>query len=334
MNAAAYPALWIGSTGFAGAPQRIPLHALPHLLVIGASGVGKTHYLREALDDLSSWGATPDLSLVVVSADATAYESLKEGGLLRASVASDPQEAGALLHWTRAELYRRTHGTRGWLSPPEGMIAAGSDTSNSLIARPPMVVVLDGLREVLQDVPHARRIVADIGRWGRLAGVHLVATAQDLGGTLAPDGVVRYFPSRLVMRLTRPRDSRMLVGSDAALRLDAGREALFVGLEEDTPQPLFVGRSIHTQREGEFDPLIEQAAQLVRLEGELTRTGLMRLLHVGYGRAARIIDQLGWLGILRDVEGASGRYAAEVDGPGIARLRRIVSRFGAHTKAD
>ncbi len=208
-------------------------YALPHLLVIGASGVGKTHYLREALDDLSSWGRPHEMSLLVVSSESAAYESLEDGGLLRASVAGNPQAAGELLHWVRAELRRRTRGTRGWLGEHEGTIAALAASSSSYVAQPAMLVVIDGLREVLHAVPHAKRIVAEIGRWGRLADVHLVATAQDLGGTLAPDGVIRYFPSRLVMRLTRPRDSRLLVGSDAALRLRTGREVLFVGLSDD-----------------------------------------------------------------------------------------------------
>ncbi len=70
-----------------------------------------------------------------------------------------------------------------------------------------------------------------------------------------------------------------------------------------------MGRSIVNKGDGEFDPLIEQAAEVARTDGALTRTRLMSLLHIGYGRAARIVDQLVSIGVLHEIADTPGTYS-------------------------
>ena len=87
-----------------------------------------------------------------------------------------------------------------------------------------------------------------------------------------------------------------------------------------------ISPGISSQVGGEFDPFVERAAAVARAEGGITSARLQATLQIGYGRAVRILDQLIWLGVLRESTVDPPFHPVNPDAPLEERIARLIQR--------
>lgn len=325
--------LWLGNDAL-GVPLRVPLATLPHLLVVGVSGAGKSRYLSEAVADLAGVNPHQRPSVLLIAPDTSPYDGVNEAGALRASPATTPADAVALLRWVHFALAERLGGASGWLGVadrPNLPILAASDEANGASVRAAMLLVIDGYFELLRVAPDVAELVGDLTAYGRRVGVHVIASVPSLAPGPQTDHVLRQFPARLVLRTGTRADSELLLGGDAASAFQSQRDAAFVNPMKAHEAPLRLRIDGSPQPAGEFDELLPVVVELARTEGSVDSRTVQTLCDIGYGRAARILDQLVSLGVLRASGEAPIRYTISQSAPSDDTIRWRIDRARAST---
>src|SRR5213078_907523 len=367
-----------------GEPVIADLAKMPHLLIAGVTGSGKSVCINTIITSLIYTHPPERLKLLMIDpkmVELSMYEKLPHLGL---PVVTNHHKAASVLKWAVWEMerrYRLLHANharnivdfnhkveQGKSLVDAGTGEVGRGTGGSLIApspvpRPPslysdgvvpyIVLIVDELADLMLTVQgEIETPLATLAQKARAIGIHLVLATQRPSVNVITGLIKANFPCRIAFRVSAKVDSRTILDQNGAetmlgngdmLFLPPGKSALlrvqgaFISTDETerlmdwykahAAQAAAAGTSIDEQvtaleeREkagedageggtgtpGERDSLFRQAAE-VCIQNQLGSTSLLqRRMSIGYGRAARIIDQLELAGILGPANGSKPR---------------------------
>ena len=363
----------------AGRPIVADLAKMPHLLIAGATGSGKSVCVNTIITSLVYRHSPRSLRFLMVDPKMVELSMYNDLPHLRHPVVTDNNDAAAVLKWAVLEMERRyellsVNGVRNLqdfnkrvesgvvIRSPEADGEEG-DPDRWLYkggALPYIVVIIDELADLMMTVQgDVEKPLALLAQKARAIGIHLILATQRPSVNVITGLIKANFPSRIAFRVSSKVDSRTILdgnGADALLgngdmlmlppgsseltRIQGAylsteeteevmkwyreqarirrEEALAAGLElaEGTGEAniLDVVRASEDTGElepeeavGERDKLFREAAELcVQHQGGSTSL-LQRRLRIGYGRAARIIDQLHFAGVLGPPDGSKPR---------------------------
>ncbi|MFP3853172.1 MAG: DNA translocase FtsK [Anaerolineales bacterium] len=315
----------------AGVSVAADLAAMPHLLIAGTTGSGKSVAIT-AIATCLAMNNTPD-ELRMVMVDPKMVELLRFNGLphLLGKVETDLERIVGVLRWCTLEMDRRYR----LLEKAE---ARDIDGYNRRVAKrrgedrlPRVVVLLDELADLMMMAPdQTERTLVRLAQMARAVGIHLVVATQRPSTDIVTGLIKANFPARMSFATASGTDSRVILDTPGAETLLGKGDMLYLSPEASAPvriQGVFVSdqevaRLIefwqrtelqvveeeedppweeHLARQEvleEHDDMIQQAIEVVTEEGEASASLLQRRLRVGYPRAARLMDELEELGVV------------------------------------
>jgi len=322
----------------AGVPFATSLERMPHLLIAGATGSGKSVCINTLIMSLLYTRTPSELRFILI--DPKMLELTPFNGIphLRMPVVTDPKKAAQALRFCVKEMERRyqmlaRHGARN--------IEAYNrlDLDPLQVEEPKLpyiVVVVDELADLMALLPtEIEEPVGRLAQMARAVGIHLILATQRPSVDVITGMIKANFPSRIAFQVASRTDSRVildmngaesLLGHGDCLYLPAGKpepyriHGAFVSGEEiervveflkSQGRPVVADDSALDQvRISDSDPddeLYEEAMRLVVLHQQASTSMLQRRLKVGYSRAARLLDLLEERGVVGPSEGAKGR---------------------------
>lgn len=308
------------------------LAGMPHLLIAGATGTGKSVCIGSILCGLTAQNTPDHLQLVLI--DPKRVELQRFGRLphLRARVVHDAEEAVAALRWALEEIdarYRRFAERRA-----RDLAAYNRSAPAGEAPLPVLCVVIDELADLMMTAPHEfEPLLARIAQLGRAAGVHLVLATQRPSVDVLTGLIKANVPARIAFAVASQTDSRVILDQPGAETLLGRGDLLF--LSGDAPRPrraqgAFVSDA-EVERLTEFwaashwtppkppapwlgliapldadEALYEKAADLAGEHPDLTASFLQRRLRVGYRKARELYERLDAEGMLQAKDDGAG----------------------------
>ena len=327
----------------AGASVAADLASMPHLLIAGTTGSGKSVSMTALATCLVMNNAPADLRLVMI--DPKMVELLRFNGLphLYGKVETNLERIVGVLRWCTLEMdrrYRLLEEGRARDIDSYNNRLRGADRSKRL---PRLVVMMDELADLMMMAPdQTERTLVRLAQMARAVGIHLVVATQRPSTDIVTGLIKANFPARISFATASGIDSRVILDVPGAETLLGRGDMLYLAAEASAPvriQGVFVSdleieRVIkfwseqvapiqdkpeappweeHLARQevlDEHDDMVEQAIAVVRQEGEASASLLQRRLRIGYPRAARLMDELEDLGVVGRVQ--SGGKTREV----------------------
>ena len=326
-----------------GEPIVADLTRMPHLLLAGATGTGKSACLNAILASLL-FHYTPDqLQLLLV--DPKRVELSRYNGIphLLAPVVVDVEKTIVALKWTLKEMEHR-------YELFSNASARNIDTYNEMQRAddqpilPRIVIVIDELADVMVMSPEeCERALARLGQMARATGIHLVLATQRPSVDVVTGLIKANFPSRISFAVSSQVDSRVVLDVPGAEKLLGRGDMLYMASDqsdllriqgcwiseqeiddvtafwrqsayEDQVEEVAPWEGMELDRDEGDDDVLQAATELVREHGQASASFLQRQLHVGYPRAARLIDQLEEHGIVGPPEtGGRSRQVLTTD---------------------
>jgi S-DNA-T family DNA segregation ATPase FtsK/SpoIIIE len=311
-----------------GKPVVADLASMPHLLIAGTTGSGKSVCIAALTSCLVLNNTPEDLRLVMV--DPKMVELVRFNGLphLYGKVETDLERILGVLRWTVAEMDRR-------YKLLESSRSRNIDTYNRKARRrkgvetlPRIVVMVDELADLMMSAPdQTEHTLVRLAQMARATGIHLVVATQRPSTDVVTGLIKANFPARISFAVASSIDSRVILDSAGAESLLGRGDMLFLPPEAGSPlraQGVMVtDQEIERvisfwQKSGlqeeetppweelleeeaalaDKDDLVNKAIAIVRETQRASASMLQRRLHIGYPRAARLIDDLEDLGII------------------------------------
>jgi S-DNA-T family DNA segregation ATPase FtsK/SpoIIIE len=312
-----------------GNPVVADLAAMPHLLIAGTTGSGKSVCIA-AFTTCLAMNNTPD-DLRVVMIDPKMVELVRFNGLphLYGKVETDLERILGVLRWVVSEMDRR------YVILEESR-SRNIDTYNRKMRRrkggetlPRIVVMIDELADLMMSAPDAtEHNLVRLAQMARAVGIHLVVATQRPSTDVVTGLIKANFPARMSFAVASSVDSRVILDTPGAEHLLGRGDMLFLPPEAGNPirvQGVWVTdqevervitfwQKSFTQDEDEVPPwdkmleqeailaerdeLIDNAIRLVARTQRASASMLQRQLRIGFPRAARLIDELEELGVV------------------------------------
>ena len=317
------------------------LTRMPHLLIAGATGQGKSVCINALITSLL-FQVTPDhLRLLLIDpkrVELTGYNGLPH---LALPVLVESHQAAAALRWAVAEMDRRYK-----LFSAEGVrnIAAYNEKASQKLARslPYVVIVIDELADLMMVAAgEIEELICRIAQLARAVGIHLIIATQRPSTDIITGLIKANIPSRIAFAVGSQVDSRVILDAGGAEKLlgrgdmlyqpvDAGKPTRIQGAFVSDPEVEGVVNFWKTQgaprymeeileegaasewdgerrEERKLDPLFARSARAVAAEGGASVSLVQRKFNVGYSRAGRIVDQLAEHRVIGGYQGSKSR---------------------------
>ncbi len=309
--------------GAGGEAIAADLSRMPHLLIAGATGSGKTVCLNSIICCLLVHNTPNDLQFIMVDpkrVELTPFNSIPH---LAVPVIVDTDKALSTLHWLNQEMDKRYQK----LAAAGARNVEGYNKNKQGEERLPyLVLVIDELADLMMaGFDEVEHIICRLAQLARATGIHLVVATQRPSVDVVTGLIKANFPTRISFAVTSQVDSRTILDMGGAEKLLGKGDMLFMPTEAAKPKRLqgcFVSdaeterlvyfwgsqrreeavmpkiedlvSSTVTGKRGGFpaDPLLETARQLAEEHKHISSSFLQRRLHIGYPRAARIMEQL------------------------------------------
>jgi S-DNA-T family DNA segregation ATPase FtsK/SpoIIIE len=326
----------------AGTPVASDLASLPHLLIAGATGSGKSVCVNAIIASLLCSRTPDEVQFIMIDpkmVELTAYNGIPH---LRAPVVIELERVVGVLHWATREMddrYKQLNRAR----------ARNIEAYNQhLIAKgerplPYVVVVIDELADLMMVAPdEVERAICRIAQMARAVGIHLVIATQRPSVDVVTGLIKANFPARISFAVTSQTDSRVIIDAGGAEKLLGRGDMLFMApdssklvrlqgcyvsdkelaalvrywkgvrlaLEPVQPQEVIqqqMWQEIETAQEQarQGDELLPKAIAIVQEHERASVSMLQRRLRIGYSRAARLIETMEKQGIIGPAPGGS-----------------------------
>jgi S-DNA-T family DNA segregation ATPase FtsK/SpoIIIE len=304
-----------------GNPVIADLARMPHMLIAGATGSGKSVCITSIAACLAMNNTPEDLRMVMI--DSKMVELIRFNGLphLYGKVETKLDRILGVLRWVVSEMEHRYRLL-------ESAHARDLDSYNRKITRksntkplPRIVVMIDELADLMMSAPdQTEHNLVRLAQMARATGIHLVVATQRPSTDVVTGLIKANFPARLAFAVASGIDSRVILDYTGAESLLGKGDMLFLNPEignpiraqgvmitdmeieriishwqktvEKSDEPPPWEKILHEPEENEDDGLIEQAISIVRSSQRASASLLQRRLRIGYPRAARLLDQL------------------------------------------
>ena len=331
----------------AGRAQAVDLAKMPHLLIAGATGSGKSVMVNALITSLLCNTSPDDVRMILMDlkrVELAAYNGLPH---LLVPVITEPERAKAALKWAVNEMegrYRRFAGAtaRNIKSYNESRV----DPDDRM---PYIVIIIDELADLMmREGKHVEDPIVRLAQKARATGIHMVLATQRPSVNVVTGLIKANFPSRIAFAMASQIDSRTILDAPGAEDLIGRGDMLYQ--PSDLPRPMRlqgvfvsdpeIGRVtahwrdqiddphydmaiIQSDEEGtasaddlgdeDADRLLPDAVEVIREYDRASASLLQRRLKVGYARAARMIDQLEARGYIGAFDGSNARVVLRRD---------------------
>jgi len=310
-----------------GQPVVADLARMPHLLIAGATGSGKSVCITALAACFAMNNSPEDLRMVLI--DSKMVELLRFNGLphLYGKVETNVERILGVLRWVVVEMEHRYRLL-------EAAHARDLEVYNRKLARkkestplPRIVVLIDELADLMMSAPdQTEHNLVRLAQMARATGIHLIVATQRPSTDVVTGLIKANFPARLAFAVASGVDSRVILDITGAENLLGRGDLLFLNPEVGNPiraqgvmiTDMEIERLVsHWQKsvgvtseaspweklltepdENEDQGLIEQAVSIVRQSQRASASLLQRRLRIGYPRAARLLDQLEEMGVV------------------------------------
>jgi len=326
-----------------GQPLVTDLSRMPHLLIAGATGSGKSVCITSIATCLAMNNSPDDLRLVMI--DSKMVELLRFNGLphLFGKVETNIDRIMGVLRWIVVEMEHRYRLL-------EGAKSRDLDSYNRKLARrgdgdpmPRIVVIIDELADLMMSAPdQTEHNLVRLAQMARATGIHLVVATQRPSTDVVTGLIKANFPARLAFAVASGIDSRVILDATGAETLLGRGDMLFLNPEVGNPiraQGVSVTdqeieklishwqktsdlplddvppweKLLQEPADGGDDALVEEAISIVQSSQRASASLLQRRLRIGYPRAARLLDQLEEMGIVGPSQGGGRERDVLVD---------------------
>ena len=331
----------------AGRAQAVDLAKMPHLLIAGATGSGKSVMVNALITSLLCNATPDDVRMILVDlkrVELAAYNGLPH---LLVPVITEPDRAKAALKWAVNEMegrYRRFAGATA-----RNIKAYNEGRADPADRMPYIVLVIDELADLMmREGKHVEEPIVRLAQKARATGIHMVLATQRPSVNVVTGLIKANFPSRIAFAMASQIDSRTILDTPGAEDLIGRGDMLYQ--PSDLPRPMrlqgvFVSDHeigkvtqhwkdqiddphydmaiLESDEEGsaappdladaDADRLLMDAVDVIREYDRASASLLQRRLKVGYARAARIIDQLEARGYIGAFDGSNARVVLRRD---------------------
>ena len=309
-----------------GKPIVGDLSLMPHLLIAGTTGSGKSVCINTIILSLL-YRHTPDRCKFILidpkMLELSTYEGIPH---LLCPVITEAKKAASVLGWVVKEMESRYR-----LMTKEGVRNIDSYNAKHKLPMPYIVVVVDEMSDLMLVAgKEIENYIQKLSQMARAAGIHIIMATQRPSVDVITGTIKANFPTRISFQVTSKIDSRTILGEQGAEQLlgkgdmlymsSANRivriHAPFVSDSEierinnflsAQAEPDYIDEILNFADEkeisdnlnqGDKDELYNQALEIIRSEGKASTSFLQRKLQIGYNRAARIIDMMEADGII------------------------------------
>ena len=303
-----------------GKPVVGDLASMPHLLIAGTTGSGKSVCINTIILSLL-YRHTPDKCKFILidpkMLELSTYEGIPH---LLCPVITEAKKAASVLGWVVKEMESRYR-----LMTKEGVRNIDGYNTKHKLPMPYIVVVVDEMSDLMLVAgKEIENYIQKLSQMARAAGIHIIMATQRPSVDVITGTIKANFPTRISFQVTSKIDSRTILGEQGAEQLlgkgdmlymsSANRivriHAPFVSDNEiekinnslrAQAEPDYIDEIINfadekeigdSQSQGDKDELYQQALEIIRSEGKASTSFLQRKLQIGYNRAARIIDMM------------------------------------------
>ncbi len=316
-----------------GHPLIADLARMPHLLIAGATGSGKSVCITALAACLAMNNSPEDLRMVLI--DAKMVELLRFNGLahLYGKVETNIERILGVLRWVVLEMEHRYRLLEGARARDLEAYNRKQIRKADGVALPRIVVLVDELADLMMSAPdQTEHNLVRLAQMARATGIHLVVATQRPSTDVVTGLIKANFPARLAFAVASSVDSRVILDSTGAESLLGRGDMLFLNPEQGTPiraQGVMVTdmeierildywqknsevpadavppweKLLSEPDEDEDEGLIDQAVSLVKQSHRASASLLQRRLRIGYPRAARLLDQLEEMGVVGPSQG-------------------------------
>ncbi|GEO69928.1 DNA translocase FtsK [Levilactobacillus acidifarinae] len=304
-----------------GKPQVTDLRKMPHGLIAGATGSGKSVFINSLLLSILYKANPQQVKLLLI--DPKAVEMAPYDGLphLLAPVISDPKAAAAALKWVVTEMDQRY----------EKLAAAGvrnieqfndrADANDEPgLKMPYIVIIIDELADLMMmAASEVQDYIVRITQKARAAGIHLLVATQRPSVDIVTGTIKNNIPTRIAFMVSSQIDSRTILDTTGAESLLGRGDMLYLGNGASQPMRLQgayveaevdrVTDFVRTQGKPQYafepkgllqketneenqDELLPEVLQYISQEKTVSTSKLQRVFSIGYNRAANLIDDL------------------------------------------
>ncbi|MDR0648046.1 MAG: DNA translocase FtsK [Synergistaceae bacterium] len=320
-----------------GDPLVVGLEELPHLLVAGTTGSGKSVFVNSCIIGLCSARRPDELKMVLVDPKRVEMASYEKLPHILTPPVTDPKKAVHVLGWAVREMERR------YSRFAEGRVRNLASYNELVLPRdrlPHIVIVVDELADLMMTAAkEVEEYICRLAQMARATGIHLILATQRPSVNVITGLIKANVPARVAFTLPSMMDSRTIIDSGGAEKLLGRGDMLF--LSTQNPKPVRVqspwidehslarwikylislfGEPVYTdiddqgdspvgfEEQGGFDDaLLDEAVKIVTQTGMASTSGLQRRLRVGFTRAGRLIDMMEKAGIIGPADGARPR---------------------------
>lgn len=322
----------------ASKPVVVDIAKMPHCLVAGTTGSGKSVLINTFITNLLFRNSPEELKLILVDpkrVELTSYNGLPH---LLTPVINEPEKILSALKWAMAEMDRRyklfqSVGVRN---------IVGYNEMSGFQALPNIVIFIDELADLMMFAPvEVEDAITRIAQLARATGIHLVVATQRPSVDVITGLIKANIPCRIAFNVSSMIDSRVIIDQPGAEKLLGRGDMLF--LPPDAAKPMRIQGVYVSDAEinnlikylkdlgvgpqytaevtempigriggkggdgGDQDELFEEAVRTVVQYDRASASLLQRRLRVGYARAARMLDELEAAGIVGPGEGSKPR---------------------------
>ncbi|AGB19002.1 FtsK/SpoIIIE family DNA translocase [Thermoanaerobacterium thermosaccharolyticum] len=309
------------------------LSKMPHLLIAGATGSGKSVCINTLIVSLL-FKASPD-KVKMILIDPKVVELNIYNGIphLLTPVVTDPKKAAGVLNWAVNEMTER------YKTFAENNVRDidGYNKIHGVNAMPKIVVIVDELSDLMMVSPaEVEEYICRLAQMARAAGIYLVIATQRPSVDVITGVIKANIPSRISFAVTSQIDSRTILDMAGAEKLLGKGDMLYYPIGESKPirvqgafisdkevedivnflktntsepkyEEIFVEPKNSLNKDIEEDELMNDAINIIVETGQASISMLQRRLRIGYARAARIIDQMEQKGIISGYDGSKPR---------------------------
>lgn len=325
-----------------GNPLIADIAKMPHVLVAGTTGSGKSVLINSFICSLLFRASPQEVKLILVDPKRVEFSSFNGIPHLLTPVIVEPEKILSALKWAMGEMDRRYK----LFAERSVRNIEGYNELSGFQALPYIVIVIDELADLMMFAPvEIEDAIARIAQMARATGIHLVIATQRPSVNVITGLIKANIPCRIAFNVSSMIDSRVIIDSPGAEKLLGRGDMLFMPPESARPtriqgayvsekevkklvdflknnnypveyteevinQPHILkgrgGTSVGGPEDGK-DAAFEDAIRLVCQFDTASASFLQRKMSIGYSRAARILDQLEEAGIVGMAEGSKPR---------------------------
>ena len=304
-----------------GSPIVGDLSSMPHLLIAGTTGSGKSVCINTIILSLL-YRHTPDKCKFILidpkMLELSTYEGIPH---LLCPVITEAKKAASVLGWVVKEMESRYR-----LMTKEGVRNIDSYNAKHKLPMPYIVVVVDEMSDLMLVAgKEIENYIQKLSQMARAAGIHIIMATQRPSVDVITGTIKANFPTRISFQVTSKIDSRTILGEQGAEQLLGKGDMLYMSsankivrihapfvsdneIEKinnflrSQAEPDYVDEILNFADEKEIgrdsknnndkDELYQSALEIIKSEGKASTSFLQRKLQIGYNRAARIIDMM------------------------------------------